>query len=94
MKTMQCCREHALTAPYFFFLIRSMGDVDTDPEIRNIFAKYADWQALDDKGEPKQGANWLCADDFFELLALMEAWRTGGLEGARAWCERQKAGSK
>lgn len=78
---MTCCRGHVLPAPYFYLRVFVQGNIG--PDIRDAWAHFADWSAVDPEGRIRPEANYFCPECFFELLALMEAWRTGGLAGAK-----------
>ena len=86
---MSCCRGHELPAPYFYLQIFLQGYAGAD--ISKAWEQFSNWSAVTPQGGLKAEGNYLCVDCFFEVLALLESWRIGGLEGARAYCERALA---
>ena len=88
IRKMICARGgHELSVPFFEISgISYTGNVA--PEDMAQINALARWSAHDEEGQPKADAHYFCGDDFLELVGLMEAWRTEGLAGAKAFCER------
>ena len=91
---MTCARGgHELTVPFFEIAeISYTGNVAPEDLVRiNVLVR---WSTHDGKGQPKADGHYFCGDDFLELIGLMEAWREGGLEGARTWIDQCLSATK
>jgi len=76
MTDMKCGRGHTLKAPFFYFPDVLWIGLNS-PELEANRLKYANWVALDERGQLKQDAHFFCPECMLELLMVMERWRTG-----------------
>ena len=88
IRKMTCARGgHELTVPFFeISSITYTGNLASEDLVR--INPLVCWSTHDEQGQPKADGHYFCGDDFLELVGLMEAWRVGGLSGAKAFCEQ------